>query len=285
VDHRPHDRLVRGAGRRPRRGLAADRAVIEVLRRDGRPWRIGHRGAAALAPGNTLASLTRALAENVDTVEFDVLDLADGALVLAHSDDLHDVSGGRVRGSVRDRTLPELRALIPDLATLDDALGLLVDRAPATGLQVDLKSTGYERRAVEALRAHGLVERALVSSVFPESLRSVAAVEPDVRLALAHPFDRLGLSRHRILAPAAGVAVLAMRLALPSRVAAWIDRTGASVLSLQWMLVSRRVVDRCHERGVAVWAWTVDSRRVAARLAAAGVDGIITNDPRRLWVP
>lgn len=259
--------------------------MIEVLRGDGRPRRIGHRGAAALAPGNTLASLERALAEGVDAVEFDVLDLEDGTLVLAHSDDLLDVSGGVARGRLRDRSLADLRRSVPGLPTLDEALAFLAERAPATGVHVDLKRTGYEREAVEALRAHGLVGRALVSSVFQESLRTIGSLEPGLRLGLAYPFDRLGLSRRRALAPLAGSTVLAMRLALPERVGPWIERTGASVLALQWLVVSRRVIERCHARGVAVWAWTVDSRRVAARLAAAGVDGLISNDPRIVRLP
>lgn len=254
--------------------------MIEVLRRDGRPRRIGHRGAAALAPGNTLASLERAVAEGVDAVEFDVLDLEDGSLVLAHSDDLLELSGGVARGRLRDRSLDELRRAVPALATLDEALALLAERARSTGVHVDLKGTGYEREAVEALRSHGLVERALISSVFHESLRTIRTLEPDVRLGLAYPFDRRGLSRRRPLAPLAGAAVLAMRQALPARIGPWIDRTGATVAALHWLVVSRRVIERCHARGVAVWAWTVDSRRVTARLAAAGVDGIISNDPR-----
>ena len=47
--------------------------------------RVGHRGAAALAPENTLRSFEAALALGVDAIEFDVLALADGPLVLGHS--------------------------------------------------------------------------------------------------------------------------------------------------------------------------------------------------------
>jgi glycerophosphoryl diester phosphodiesterase len=254
--------------------------MIEVLSRDGRPWRIGHRGAAALAQGNTLASLERAVAEGVDAVEFDVFDLDDGTLVLAHSDDLLEVSGGVAHGRIRGSSLAELRRSVPALPTLDEALAFLAERAPATGVHVDLKRTGSERATVEALRRHGLVERTLVSSVFPASLVAVGSLEPGLRLGLAYPYDRRGLSRRRALAPLAGAAVLAMRQALPARIGPWLDRSGATVAALQWLVVSRRVIDRCHARGVAVWAWTVDSRRVSARLAAAGVDGIISNDPR-----
>jgi glycerophosphoryl diester phosphodiesterase len=74
---------------------------VTRLRRDARVLRVGHRGAAALEPENTLASLRRAVELGVDFVEFDVLDLADGTLVLAHSDDLLEVSHGAAGGSVR----------------------------------------------------------------------------------------------------------------------------------------------------------------------------------------
>jgi glycerophosphoryl diester phosphodiesterase len=253
--------------------------MIEVLARDGRPWRIGHRGAAALAPGNTLASLERAVAEGVHAVEFDVLDLADGTLVLAHSDDLHDVSHGVAHGRLRQRTLAEARSVVPALATLDDALSLLA-RAPGPGLHVDLKLPGYEPAVVDALRRHDVVERALVSTCFPLSLTAVGQLESRLRLGLAYPLDSRGLSRRRALAPALVPALVGMRQALPFRVARWIERTGASVLALHWFVVSRSAVERSHERGAAVWAWTVDSRRVASRVTAAGVDGIISNDPR-----
>lgn len=254
--------------------------MIEVLRRPERPWRIGHRGAAALAPANTLAALERAVSEGVDVVEFDVLDLADGTLVLAHSDDLLDVSGGLAQGRVRHRSLDELRGPAPGVPTLDEALAFLAARAPGVGVHVDLKWPGYEAPVVETVRNHGLVGRTLVTSFFHESLRAIRETEPGLRLGLAYPFDRHGLSRRRPLAPVVAAGALAMRQALPARIGSWLDRTGATVAALQWIVVSRPVIARCHARGVAVWAWTVDNRRVTAWLAAAGVDGIITNDPR-----
>ena len=73
---------------------------------DGRPLVIGHRGAAALAPANTIASFERALDAGVDAIEFDVGVLDDGTLVLAHSDDLHDVTAGAHHGTLRAGTSP-----------------------------------------------------------------------------------------------------------------------------------------------------------------------------------
>jgi glycerophosphoryl diester phosphodiesterase len=250
-----------------------------VLARDGRPWRIGHRGAAALAPENTLAALERAIGEGVHAVEFDVLDLADGSLVLAHSDDLGELTDGRAHGSLRRLTLAQLRRAAPAVATLDEALELL-GGAPGTGLQVDLKRPGYEAAVVDALRRRGLAGRALVSTGLPASLAALRGLDGDLRLGLAYPLDRHGLSRRRLLAPVLVTGLVALRLALPYRIGRWVERTGASVLVLHWSLVSRAVVRRAHAGGVAIWAWTVDNSGLAARLAAAGVDGLIADDPR-----
>ena len=46
--------------------------------------RVGHKGAAHVAPGNTIESFQAALEHGVDMIEFDVLRTDDGRLVLAH---------------------------------------------------------------------------------------------------------------------------------------------------------------------------------------------------------
>jgi glycerophosphoryl diester phosphodiesterase len=250
------------------------------LRRDRRVLRIGHKGAAALEPENTLRSLGRAVELGVDLVEFDVLDLADGSLVLAHSDDLWEVSHGAARGGVRARTLPELRAAAPDLPTLDEALEFLGGRAPEVGIHLDLKWRGYEEPTLEALRRHGALERTFVSSCLTDSLRALRAREPDLALGLTYPFDRRGLSAGRLLAPVVWGALQGFRRTLPRRIGGLLERAGATVATLHWSVVSRAAVERCHARGAAVVAWTVDRPEVLRQLDALGVDGVVTNDPR-----
>ena len=95
--------------------------MISLERRNGLPLRIGHRGAAALAPENTLQSFRTALAAGVDLIEFDLLQLRDGNVVVAHSNDLHEVSHGVASGTVRNWTLEKLREVCPELPTLDEA--------------------------------------------------------------------------------------------------------------------------------------------------------------------
>jgi glycerophosphoryl diester phosphodiesterase len=227
---------------------------------EGRYLRVGHKGAAALAPENTLASLEAALAHGVDLVEFDVAP-GPGGLVLAHSED-----------EIPARPV-----------TLGGALGFLAERLPAgTGIDVDLKGVGYEPAVVNALRAHGLVDRAVVCSVFPTSLRRVKALEPGLATGVSYPHDRHGLSGRPWLAPVVRGGIAALRAALPYRIGGMLARSRADAAMLEQRLVSRAVVERCHAGGAGVFAWTVDDAFSLARVVAAGVDGVISNDPRML---
>jgi glycerophosphoryl diester phosphodiesterase len=248
------------------------------FRADGRVLRVGHKGAAALEPENTLRSLARAIELGVDLVEFDVLDLLDGTLVLAHSDDLHEVSHGAANGLVRPQSLEALRRVAPDLPTLDEALALLA--ASSVGVHVDLKGHGCEEGVVDALRRHALVERTLVSTVRASSLRTIAGLEPGLARGLTYPWDRRGLSRQRALTPASLGLLETLRRTLPLRIGGLLARAQATAAVLQYRVVSRAVVARCHALGAPVFAWTVDRPAVLRRLAGLGVDAVITNDPR-----
>jgi glycerophosphoryl diester phosphodiesterase len=254
--------------------------MIELRREPGRPLRIGHRGAAALAPENTIASLERAVAHGVDVVEIDVLDTHDGELVLAHADDLHEVSHGLARGRVRPLTLDRLRRVAPALPTLDEALAFLAERAPDTGLQLDLKARGFEQHVVRALRRHDLLRRTFVSSFHRQSLAVLRSLEPALPRGLTYPEDRYGVARRRAMRPMVAAAAAAVRRVLPYRLEGWLARTEAAAAALHWAVLSRAAIERCHARGAAAIAWTVDDPHVADRLIQAGIDGIVTNDPR-----
>jgi glycerophosphoryl diester phosphodiesterase len=253
---------------------------VRLLRGDGPVLRIGHRGAKALAQENTLRSFQAALDADVDLVEFDALALVDGTLVVSHSDDLGELTHGAARGRVGARTLGELRRVAPELPTLEEAFAFFAETAPETGLHVDLKSPRREAALLDALRRHGLVARTLVTSPLMTPLVALRSLEPALRLGLGYPHDRFGISGNRVLAPAALGAALALRVALPFRIVGLLERAGASVASLHYLVVTRAAVDRCHAAGAAVLAWTVNDRRTMRSLVRAGVDGIVTDDPR-----
>jgi glycerophosphoryl diester phosphodiesterase len=230
---------------------------MKLLRGDGPVIRIGHRGAKTLAPENTVESFRAAVEAGVDLIEFDALALDDGSVVVAH-----------------DPT-----ALRPGAATLDEAFEFF-DSMADVGLHLDVKSPGSEAVLVDALRRHGLVGRTLATCPLAGPLRELRRLEPELTLGLGYPYDRHNLSGRRGLAPVALAAVGAMRVALPLRIAGMLERAGASVASLHYLLVTRAAVARCHDAGAAVIAWTVNDRSRIRALARAGVDGIVTDDPR-----
>ncbi len=254
---------------------------MRLLRGDGPPIRVGHRGAALLAPENTLRSFEAAIEAGAEAIEFDVLDLLDGPLVLAHCDDLQEVSHGVATGTVRDRTLTELREVAPDLPTFDEALEFLAKR-PELIVHVDLKLTTRLDEVAAALVRHGLVERTVVSSFHLPSLAALARHAPQVRIGFTYPEDRLGVARHRVLHPAIRVGTRVMRVTLPRRVPGLAARAGAQALMLHHAVVSAATVERAHALGIAVWAWTVDYPHELEQMRRAGVDAVITNDPRIL---
>lgn len=225
------------------------------LRRSGRPLLIGHRGAAALARENTLAAIDAAAGAGVDGVELDVLPDRNGRLVLAHGPEVP----------------PDAPSLAEGLALVAE-LGLLV--------QVDVKTRGVEEAAAAALSSAGLDERSFVSSFSLPSLARFAEVAPELPRALTYPEDRYGVSGSPLLQPLVGPGLAAMRWALPRRLPRWLRAAGATGATLNWGVVTPRVIEICHDLGVAVLVWTVNDAGLAETLFESGIDAIITDDPR-----
>jgi glycerophosphoryl diester phosphodiesterase len=257
-----------------------EHAVIALERPDGEILRIGHRGAALLAPENTIRAFRAAVDLGVDLVEFDVLDLLRGPLVVAHSDHLDEVSHGAATGTVRSCTLDELRAVAPELPTLDEALSYFAAEATGVGLHVDLKLTTRLDELARALARHGLEARTVVSSFHVPSLLALTREAPTVRIGFTYPEDRLGVSRRPLLWPAVRLGLSGLRASFPPRIPRLLRRAGASVLMLNHALVTPRAVAAARAVGAPVLAWTVDERADLERVVAAGVAGVITNDPR-----
>jgi glycerophosphoryl diester phosphodiesterase len=240
---------------------------------------IGHRGAPTLAPENTLRSFGLAVDHGVDLVEFDVIALPRGPLVVAHSDRLEEITHGAVRGRVHQLTLEGLRSLAPELPTLDEALAFLAAASRDVGLHVDLKLDERLEEVASALARHGVGGRTVVTSCRASTLRAIGRLAPDVRTGLTYPDDRFGVSRRPWLHPAVRVGLQVLRASVPRRVGDWLRDSGASALMLQHVLVTPGAVRSSHAAGVPVIAWTVDENPDVQRVLSAGVDGIVTNDP------
>jgi len=215
------------------------------------PLVIGHRGAAAVAPENTLAALEAAVAARADLVEFDV----GPDLRLAHS----------------PREVPR------EQVSLDDALDFL--RAHEIGVHLDLKDVGYESEVLEAVRRHRLLERAVISTTWPSTTRSFARLAPELTRAIGYPRDRYGVSRLRWPERVTATAASTLRQAMPLRVPVLLHRAHANALALHYTLCSRASVAAAHRRGAPVLAWTANDPATVLQLSSLGVDAIVSDDP------
>jgi glycerophosphoryl diester phosphodiesterase len=224
-----------------------------------RPWALGHRGVRRSLPENTVAAFEAAMGAGLDGLEVDVQRTRDGHLVLTHD---FDLAGHRVV----DADLGTLRAVAPDLPTFDQLVAV-VRRYPGTLLNVELKTLGWRDRGLpaavaEAIRAAGLADRTIVSSFSPVALARFRLRAPEVRTGY--------------LWVARADAPPWLRSPWP---AGWLH---VDALHPQHPSVTSEAVARWRRRGALVSTWTVNAPDDVARVRAAGVDGIIGDDPRTL---
>ena len=211
--------------------------------------RIGHGGASALAPGNTLASFDAALEVGVDMVEFDVRSWR-GELVLAHTV-LHARRGGNV--------------------TLGDALDHLAGRRfRDIELNVDIKHPGCEPALLDGLRRAHLLDRALLSSQVTGVLDRLRELEPRARTGISIGGRAARVSQRWRDWRAEVLGGLAHRR--------W------DALMAQHRLIDAHLLEEVATRGGRLYAWTVNERPVIHSLRDLGVHGITTADPR-LFAP
>jgi len=224
---------------------------------------VGHKGAAHIAPGNTIASFDAAREHGVDMIELDVLSERRGGagrLLVAH--DYEDM---------RSREPLELERALEHLAG---------DAFAGIELDVDVKLPGYELRVLDALRGSGLLERTLISGMFPEGLAMIRAAEPGVRLGWSVPRVRRDYTTDMLTAIPALAILTGYRATLPRRARAALLAGRYDAIMAHWRVVTRALLRAVRQGGGDLYVWTVDDARMIARLSALGVDGIITNDPR-----
>lgn len=223
-----------------------------------RPFIIGHRGASAEAPENTLAAFALAQAQGADGIEFDVQLSADGWPVVIHDSNLERTTNGQ--GRVQQYTLAQLQELnagegqsIPTLDELFETLG------PNFLYNVELKTAalrdnGLAAAVADRIQAHHVERQTAVSSFNPLA----------VRYARRH------------LTQSTWVGHLSYKPALKFK---------HSLIPVQAVHPYYRMVDAAYmawarKNGWRVHVWTVDDPVEAQRLVDLGVHALITNKPK-----
>jgi glycerophosphoryl diester phosphodiesterase len=214
---------------------------------------IAHRGASVARPENTLDAFRAAVEMGADAVELDVRRTADGRAAIHHDEVLAD--GRRIVELVAH----DLPAAVPLLAPALDACAPLEVNVEIKNVRVDgdfdLDQT-MAQVVVDTVREMGIGERIIVSSFGFACIERVRELDPSLRTAFLIGGDRDPVP-------------------LLDRAAAG----GHRGVHPHWAMVDEAFMTHARHLGLFVNTWTVDDPGEIRRLAALGVDGIVTNVP------
>ncbi|MCW3783446.1 glycerophosphodiester phosphodiesterase family protein [Defluviimonas salinarum] len=235
-------------------------AFSERIKADADVVVIGHRGAAASRPENSMASVRKAIEDGADWVEIDVQESADGEVVVAHDSDFMKSAGNPLK--VWDATLRDLDRIDIgswfDPAYSDERTPLLRDVLLAakgrSRVIIELKYYGYdvdlENRVIAVVEETGMADSIATMSLKYPAVQKMRALRPEWRTGV-------------LAATAIG------------------DLSGldGDFLAVSLTMVSPYLVRRAESAGKDVYAWTVNDAATMSRMISMGVGGLITDEP------
>ena len=212
------------------------------------PLIIGHRGASAVAPENSMPAFTAAIEAGADGIEFDVRLSRDGVPVIIHDDTLQRTHGLRRR--VVDLTVEELRSV--GVPSLRDLFELMSQNDLILCLEIKGSSPELAEWCCELVREFSFEERVIVECFDLNVLKLI-------HLKTAALFEPRIYTDQSLIDRALKV--------------------GASVLALHHRLAKPSLVEKAKLAGLRVVVWTVDDPAWVARAQSMGIEAVITNDP------
>ena len=219
-----------------------------------------------------LPAFAAAVKLKADLVELDYYHSIEGMPVVIHDNFLDRTTDaealfGKAKMLVEETPLADLQKL--DAGTWFDPK-YKGTKLPTLTESLDLIQTGsvalIERKkgdaatCIQLLREKRLVDKVVVQSFDWQYVRDCHDLEPTLVLA-ALGGGKDALSEARLTAAAA---------------------TGASIIAWDHNKLTKTQIDAIHARGLKAWCYTLDDSARARELAAAGIDGIITNAPGRI---
>ena len=219
---------------------------------------IGHRGASAYKPENTLSSFQKAIELGADMIELDVHRCKTGEIVVIHDFTLGRTTSGK--GLVKTKTLEQLKSLNikkeEKIPTLQEVLDL-VHHCIKINIELKGKKTA---QPVLALIDEYVLHRGWDYNDF-----------------LISSFDYTQLQEIRKLNTTLKIGVLWARFPLR-----WLQKALAvhaySVHSL-YSKTTLKLVEKAHQHNLKVFVWTVNQKKDIEKMKTMGVDGIISNHP------
>ncbi|NAW66046.1 glycerophosphodiester phosphodiesterase family protein [Photobacterium halotolerans] len=234
----------------------------------------GHRGAAALAPENTLAGLQEAAKHQIQWVEMDTQLCADFIPVMFHDKKVNRCSNGH--GCVRELNLAELKALDAGswfstnfvnerILTLDEALTACRTQQLKLNLEIKLHDEADTEllvsKVADTIAANGFPAESLILSSF--SAHAVACCQQMM------PHIRRGLICDSV----------------PDDLMALAEKLELFSVHLDYRLLNETLASEIKQAGLDLHIWTMNKPELVAQFYQWGVDIIITDNPPLLLPP
>jgi glycerophosphoryl diester phosphodiesterase len=255
--------------------IAADRSAAEnelakKLIDAPRVLVIAHRGNSSVAPENTLAAFRAAHDARADLIELDYHHSADGVPVVIHDEVLDRTTNakavlGQDRLLVGDYRLAELQRLDAGSWFAPNFTG---EKLPTLRESLDL----IQRRAVTLIERKAGDAQTLVRLLEDAKLVDQVVVQA---------FDWKFVAECRRLSPRLVLGTLSGKPATDEAIRA-AAATGADVIVWDHRKLGSEQIALIHQLGKKAWAYTIDEPARASALVAAGLDGVITNQPAEM---
>lgn len=214
--------------------------------------RVGHRGAKAYAPENTLTSFGKAIEIGVDAVELDVRKTKDDHLMVIHDADVKRTTNGK--GLVSELTLEQIKSFNAGegekIPTLQEALDFLDKKVKVL---IELKEVGVEEAVLSAVSERGLEGNVVITSFLEDALRKVRELNTTIETGLIY-------AKHS------------------NPVKAALELKANYLLPLYRFTHSANV-KKAHDNGLKVIVWTINTPEEVEEYAKKGVDGIASDKP------
>lgn len=244
-----------------------------------RPRVFGHRGAAGLAPENTLPSFALGLELGADILELDVHGTRDGAIVVFHDPTLERTTNGE--GQVREHTLAQLQALDAGYQFTRDGRDFpyrgqgvrvttfedLLRRFPSARYNVEVKQgdPAIALEVVNLVRRLKATERVLLAAEHGEIMDDIRQHSDDIATSFSTP-DAVEFFGRVQRGELANYQPPGCALQIPARFG-------------DIELATRENIDAAHALGLEMHIWTINQSDEMTELLALGVDGIISDLP------
>ncbi len=217
------------------------------------PLIIGHRGASALAPENTIAAFEAAIVAGADGIEFDVRLASDGVPVVIHDETLYRTH--RVRQRVADSSVDQLNEFnVPSLAEVFD---LFASNKLLLYLEMKGKEIQLADECCRLVEHYSLKDRVIFECFEHSALQTIKNIDSTLRTAaLFQP-------------PASFIVKRALGIE-------------ANEIALHHRLTNKRTVEGARLADLNVVIWTVDDPAWIKRAQELGIHALITNDPAAL---